>query len=809
MDIRASGLAGVELLGTPVWLVDVARARLVWCNAAAGRLRLATDAAVLDAPPGDGLAAMFAAHLVPAGHGAQAREGASPGLALTLSDEGGETGSYLCRALVPPADLEPGLVAVEGVPQVVDGSAGLDAWLSASAAILAAAARGEPVVPLLGRIIAMIEAAMPGACASVVLLDTAGRRIAQCIAPSLPESYNAALIGLEIGPGSGSCGVAMHERRRVVAADIASDAFWEGYHGLAREAGLAACWSEPILSAGARAVGSFAIYRRWPGGPDRTALRVMESAGHLASIALEAESRRAEAEAARERLAASEARLRSLIDASPSVIFLKDGAGRYRMVNRAFCETYGAAPDEVIGRTAIELLGRDAALDCDADDRSLSPDRPVIARRRENPLVPGLVQDITKFLVRRADGGVDGIGAIATDVSDLHAAEAAQAVLSERLALAVEAAGIGVIDYDIATGALLCNPRMAEIYGVTHEQAARMTRPEDWMALVHPADSEHVHARFADAVEGHIALHAAFRIKRPEGTVRHIRSAARVIREGGRPARVVGVNLDVTADVVMAEALAERSREAEAANRAKSRFLASVSHELRTPLNGVLGCAQLLGQGDLSAVQRRHLDVIESSGQALLELIEDLLDIGRIESGTVALEPAPFDLADLVASTLAMVRDMAEARGLALIERVDPALAAPRLGDVRRLRQILLNLLSNSVKFTATGHVVLAATARSDGGVGLSVSDTGPGIPPAERGRVFEPFARLESEGRQAAPGTGLGLAIVRELVHLMGGEIAVTTAPGGGAQFDVELPLSVAEGAAAPTGSIGACGSR
>ena len=250
-----------------------------------------------------------------------------------------------------------------------------------------------------------------------------------------------------------------------------------------------------------------------------------------------------------------------------------------------------------------------------------------------------MMQDVTKFLVRGAGGEVEGIGTIATDVTELHETGRALALLSERLELAVEAAGVGVIDYDLASGAFVCDARMARIYGLDPDRAAAMTDPEDWVAMVHPEDAALVRERLARAIEGDVSLHSSFRIVRPEGSVRHIRAAARLIEEEGRPARVVGVNIDVTSDVVMAEALAERSREAEAANQAKSRFLASVSHELRTPLNGVLGCAQLLRQGRLDAEQQRYLEVIETSGQALLELIEDLIDIGRIESGAVALSP--------------------------------------------------------------------------------------------------------------------------------------------------------------------------
>ena len=802
MDIETTGLAGLARLDTPVWLVDVPRATILWCNDAAQPLALApAESGAAGRPGQDRLAGLLATRF-----GAAGADAPPPaGINLPLVDGAGRRLAHRARMLPGVAWTAPGMVVVEAVPEPETDAPMLEDWLSASAAILGAMAGGSPVETVLARIVGMIETALPGSVASVVLLDPEGRRIAASIGPGLPEGYGEALLGLEIGPGVGSCGTAMHDGRRIIVEDIEAHPCWEGYRHLVRPAGLRSCWSEPVRAADGRVLGSFAIYGTTPGAPDRRGLRVIEAAGNLASIALEADRSRAEARAATERLRASEARLRSLIDASPSVIFLKDREGRYATVNAAFTRLYGLEPERVIGRTAEEVLGPEMAERYTREEARLGEDRPIVSSRHPQPLVHGMVQDVTKFLVRGADGAVEGIGTIATDVTELHETGRSLALLSERLALAVEAAGVGVIDYHLATGVMTCDARMAEIYGLDPGSAAAMTDPEDWIAMVHPDDAGLVRDRLARARAGDVSLHSSFRIIRPEGTLRHIRSAARVIREEGRPARVVGVNIDVTADVVMAEALAERSREAEAANQAKSRLLANVSHELRTPLNGVLGCAQLLARSGLDDTQRRHLTVIEASGQALLELIQDLLDIGRIESGTIALETAPVDIRALVEGTLDMVRDMAEARGLRLLHRVDPALEGPHMGDARRIRQVLLNLLSNAVKFTATGHVALVVGPREGAGLRFSVRDTGPGIPPAKRDWIFEPFARIESPGNARRPGTGLGLAIVRELVTLMGGEITLGAGPEGGAQFDIDLPLPCAgagegNGAAAGT---------
>lgn len=786
MEIDGTSLSGIDLLEMPVWLVDVGKAEILWRNRAAARLGLAPRSAA-DAGTGrDRLAGLLVARLGSSPETAQT--GAT--IPITLIDGEGRVGTYRCRRVAATGLAGGGRMLVEGWPEADAGAdKGLESLLSYSAAILRASVDGAGAEALLNRILAMVETTMPEAVCSVVLLDASGRRIGLSLGPRLPDSYHAAVTGIEVGPGAGSCGTAIHLRQRVVAADIATHPHWAPYRDLVLALGLRACWSEPIRTADDTVIGSFATYMRAPGAPMLRQIRIAEAAANLASIALEAERSRTEARVATQRLAASEATLRSLLDASPSVIFLKDRAGRYRTINAAYTRTYGIPAESVIGKTAEEVLGLEKATPYREMDRALSEAVPVVSRRIENPNLAGLVQDVTKFLVRGADGGVEGIGTIATDVSALHQTERALAVLSERLSLAVEAAGIGVFDYDIATGDLYCNARMAEICGVESRRHA-MTRPEDWMALVHPGDAALVRQRFASARQGDVLAHTQFRILREDGTVRHVRSAARVIREDGRPARVIGANLDVTADVEMAEALAARSREAEAANAAKSRFLANVSHELRTPLNGVLGCAQLMAHTDLDPMQRRHLDVIEASGTALLDLIEDLLDIGRIEAGVVVLEKRPLEVSALIDTVVRIARDMAEAGELSISAGVAGSLAPRRLGDARRIRQVLLNLVGNAMKFTERGWVSIEAEPGPGDQVRFSVTDTGPGIPSDKQELIFERFGRIESETGTRKPGTGLGLAIVRDLVGLMGGSIAVENAPGAGARFVVTLPL-------------------
>ncbi len=234
----------------------------------------------------------------------------------------------------------------------------------------------------------------------------------------------------------------------------------------------------------------------------------------------------------------------------------------------------------------------------------------------------------------------------------------------------------------------------------------------------------------------------------------------------------------------------ERAREeAEAGHQAKAAFLANMSHEIRTPLNGVLGMAQALEAQDLGPEQRACVKVIRSSGAALLGVLNDVLDLSKIEAGKLEITEAPFrldDLADQVAATFA---ELAAAKDIALTVEVDPAAAGYWRGDALRIRQVLSNLVSNGVKFTQDGAVVVRVTAKGSG-VRLAVVDTGIGLDDAQLPRLFDKFSQGDASTTRLYGGTGLGLSICRELVGLMGGAIHVTSNPGQGSVFAVDLPL-------------------
>ncbi len=247
------------------------------------------------------------------------------------------------------------------------------------------------------------------------------------------------------------------------------------------------------------------------------------------------------------------------------------------------------------------------------------------------------------------------------------------------------------------------------------------------------------------------------------------------------------------------KAAAAAGERAEAASEAKSRFLAAVSHEIRTPLNGILGMTDLLSSMPLEAEAQSYLAAIRSSGVALTSLIDEILDFSRIEAGKVELESAPFELAPLVEGVIELLAPRAQGKGIEIAAAIAPDVPARVVGDAARLRQILINLAGNAVKFTDAGGVGLRVESDAAGDLVFRVADTGPGIPEERRARIFEEFERGGGSATSLHGGAGLGLSISRALAERMGGALSLEMSDAGGSVFALSLPLKT-DGAKAAT---------
>jgi PAS domain S-box-containing protein len=379
---------------------------------------------------------------------------------------------------------------------------------------------------------------------------------------------------------------------------------------------------------------------------------------------------------------------------------------------------------------------------------------------------------------RDASGEVAGVLVLSQRLSAADVADD-QARAVDRLEDAVLLAGIHVWEMDYETRGLWGAGAADTFFqgALSFDDLAY----GDPLATVHPDDRERVAAVWDDQDERGESHRAEYRLNRPDRLVWVTSTLRPTLGPDGEPHRSLGVMQDITDRKLAELALAE-------ANAAKSTFLATMSHEIRTPLNGVLGMTQAMEAGDLDAEQRARLKIIRQSGEALLTILNDFLDLSKIEAGKLELEDIAFDLEAVATSALAPFSAIAEAKGVAL--RLDAGAARGVYhGDPTRIRQILYNLTSNALKFTQAGEIALSVTPF-EGGLEVRIADTGIGIPAEKLATLFNSFTQVDSSTARKFGGTGLGLSICRRLAGLMGGTIAVESRLDEGSTFIVTLPL-------------------
>nr|WP_229265210.1 response regulator [Duganella sp. 1224] len=505
--------------------------------------------------------------------------------------------------------------------------------------------------------------------------------------------------------------------------------------------------------------------------------------------------------------------LSSVVEHMPAMIFLKRaGDLSYAMFNRHGAQLMGTSSDLIIGKNDYDLVPAAQAAEFQAADRHVLASAPgevtVIA---EEPIAtPDGSRYLTtrKVALRDAHGVATHVLGISLDITDRKEAKEVLRATAERLAAsehfvrAVTDNLPGMVAYwDATLRCRFANRFFREWHGRANEEMMGAYMPDVVGADEYAEGEAYVRAALAGEPQGF-----AGKLRWPSGDTSHtwINYIPDMDEAGAVKGFFVLVS-DVTElketelhlQEVNEELIVARDR-AEAASRAKSEFLANMSHEIRTPMNAIIGLARLLEEAPLAPRERGYLHKIQFATQSLLSLVNDVLDFSRVEAGQLVLEHAHFHLQHILDSISVMLSGSASDKGIELVYDIDPAMPTELGGDPMRLQQVLLNLVSNAIKFTAHGEVVLsvrpAPGAARPGDhallVEFRVRDTGIGIPADKQVHIFDAFSQADSSTSRKFGGAGLGLAICRQLADMMGGAISVTSTPGQGAEFLFACPL-------------------
>jgi PAS domain S-box-containing protein len=653
--------------------------------------------------------------------------------------------------------------------------------------VLELLATGKSLGSVLEALVGMIEAQSEGMLCSILRFDEESGRLFHTAAPSLPEAYNKSVDGAEVGPEAGSCGTAVFRRERVIVEDMLTDPLWADYRDLALEHGLRASWSQPIFGAEDSVLGTFAMYYREPRRPSREDIELIEAAAHLAGVAIESRT-------SDEKLRASRTQLRQIIDLVPHMIFAKDGRDRFLLVNRAMAEAYNTDVGELLGKRQREVHL------CEAEaERMHAQDREVIENRRDSFSADETFTDAsgrartlqtTRIPFRPTGSREPAVLGVAIDVTEQREMEQQlsyfsanlEQVFFEQPLVPDDTATWYRILYDSApdfyvtlrpNGKVVeANRSLLTALGRKREEVVgrRVTRlvPPVYRPVLRRALSRL--SEQATLQRDELELLAAdgkllptkleLRAKRDSaGSVREIRM---LLHDKGR--RKIARHR-----LVQAEQLVTTGR-----------LAAGVAHEINNPVQALLMHMAIVDDAlPAEFAERASWETIRDGIQRIQQAMSDLLDLHR--AGGAGFEGV--DLNVLVEEAAALVSTKLEAERIELGLELQPDLPKAR-GMPRRLYQVILNLMLNGVEAMQDGGA-LAVRTRSDGGdLVLEVRDSGPGIPPEDLPRLFDPLYTGRKER-----GVGLGLFVTHSLVQEHGGTIEVESKLGAGTTLRVRLP--------------------
>jgi PAS domain S-box-containing protein len=493
-------------------------------------------------------------------------------------------------------------------------------------------------------------------------------------------------------------------------------------------------------------------------------------------------------EAARRESDVAQKMVAEIIASAPISLVMTDRQMTVISTSPRWLESRGLVGQQVLGRSLYDVVPQTREKWTAAYERCLAGE-PISADRVEMVKPDGSIAWLQAELTpwRDANGGIGGLIITTHDITQMVEALESTARSQERLKLAMEIADIHVWELDYRRRELI--KEGAEDTFFTEPKTYDELFRDIW-ATIDRRDVDQVRAAWQRHLETGEPYRPEYRVIRQDEREVWVQGSVIYLEDDEhRPLRMIGAIQNITHRKTAEQALVQAKEEAESATRAKSAFLATMSHEIRTPLNGVLGMAQAMAMGDLADQQRERLDVIRQSGESLLAILNDVLDLSKIEAGKLELEQAEFDIDETASGALGAFAATAQAKGLEFKLKVQPAARGVYRGDSVRVRQILYNLVSNALKFTERGRVNVTVSRRRSG-LRLVVSDSGIGVAADKLAGLFQKFEQADASTTRRYGGTGLGLAICRDLAQLMGGTISAKSAPGEGATFTVDLPL-------------------
>ena len=501
----------------------------------------------------------------------------------------------------------------------------------------------------------------------------------------------------------------------------------------------------------------------------------------------------------------SETQQRTILEAIADAVITIDAEGLITSFNPAAEMVFAYSADEILGQNVATLMPKNERQQHMGytknsrlhASRIINQARDLIGVRKDGSLFP---LELNVAPLRRQ--GRSGFVGVLRDITSRVEAENRLRETEERFAFAVDGAGDGVWDWNMSTNTMQFSELYSAMLGYGIDEL-----PQDadfWIKSVHPDDRERVEQNLTDYLQGRLPKYSVeLRLRCKDDSYKWILRRGTVVScdVEGNPMRLIGIHSDITQRKESESEMIAARDEADEANRAKSEFLSSMSHELRTPMNAILGFSQLMTinkEQPLNETQRENVNEIYKAGRHLLELINEVLDLARIEAGRVELSIEAVELAEVINESLQLIMPLAKKRGIEislirngeelLLEQLSQHNNAVR-ADHTRLKQVLLNLLSNAVKYNSDrGKLIIACEQVEDNQTRVSITDTGAGLTQQQQTQLFTPFERLGTE-KTNIEGTGIGLVITKNLVELMGGRIGVDSKSGEGCTFWFELP--------------------